>query len=318
VAPGLVTAVQGASEGNPFFVEELVREAGGLEASRLALPRSVQDLLARRLRGMPDRNLRILGTAAVIGIDFDLPTLGVAAGCADAELVDGLDAASKARAIVPTGTPGTYSFAHALVRETVYAGVTAVRRAHLHRLVGEALEASAPDEDGARAAALAHHFSAAGDLARAFRYHAVAAQAAARVEALRAGIDHCDAALAIARTLGPGAVPRENVAAVELESYLMTLPAISMAVVIGVPDERLMEVAAAFIELHPGRTLSEDEVVRHCLGRIASYKIPRYVRFVSEWPMSATKVQKFRLRQAFEPTGKIDVAALAHAAAGEG
>jgi acyl-CoA synthetase (AMP-forming)/AMP-acid ligase II len=99
----------------------------------------------------------------------------------------------------------------------------------------------------------------------------------------------------------------ENVAAIELESFLMTHPAIRMAQVIGVPDDHLMEVAAAYIELHDGAAMQEIEVVDHCLGRIASYKIPRYVRFVREWPMSATKVQKFQLRQSFEPTGKIEI-----------
>lgn len=103
----------------------------------------------------------------------------------------------------------------------------------------------------------------------------------------------------------------ENVAAIELESFLMTHPAIRMAQVIGVPDERLMEVAAAYIELNPGMEMGEEEVVTHCVGNIASYKIPRYVRFVTEWPMSATKVQKFALRKAFEPTGKFDIAAYA-------
>ncbi|HEX7783037.1 MAG TPA: AMP-binding protein [Sphingobium sp.] len=100
----------------------------------------------------------------------------------------------------------------------------------------------------------------------------------------------------------------ENVAAVELESFLMTHPDVRMAQVVGVPDDRLMEVAAAYIELNPGAAMSEDDVVRHCVGAIASYKIPRYVRFVDAWPMSATKVQKFELRQAFEPVGKINVA----------
>ncbi len=100
----------------------------------------------------------------------------------------------------------------------------------------------------------------------------------------------------------------ENVAAVELESFLMTHPDIRMAQVVGVPDDRLMEVAAAYIELNPGATMTQDDVVRHCVGAIASYKIPRYVRFVQDWPMSATKVQKFELRQAFEPVGMIDVA----------
>jgi acyl-CoA synthetase (AMP-forming)/AMP-acid ligase II len=89
----------------------------------------------------------------------------------------------------------------------------------------------------------------------------------------------------------------ENVAAIEVESFLSNHPAVKMAQVVGVPDDRLLEVAAAFIELAPGAALSEDEVVAFCTGQIASFKVPRYVRFVSEWPMSATKVQKFRLRE---------------------
>ena len=101
----------------------------------------------------------------------------------------------------------------------------------------------------------------------------------------------------------------ENVAAVELESFLMTHPAIRMAQVIGVPDDRLMEVAAVYIERNPGASLSGDGVIDHCLGNIASYKIPRYVRFIEEWPMSATKVQKFELRRRFDPVDKIDIAA---------
>jgi fatty-acyl-CoA synthase len=88
----------------------------------------------------------------------------------------------------------------------------------------------------------------------------------------------------------------ENVAAIEVESFLANHPAVKMAQVVGVPDARLLEVAAAFIELAPGATLSEDEVIAFCTGQIAGFKVPRYVRFVTEWPMSATKVQKFRLR----------------------
>jgi acyl-CoA synthetase (AMP-forming)/AMP-acid ligase II len=83
-----------------------------------------------------------------------------------------------------------------------------------------------------------------------------------------------------------------------------------MAQVIGVPDERLMEVAAAFIELNPDVSMSEEDVVQYCLGKIASYKIPRYVRFVEDWPMSSTKVQKFKLREEFKPQNRLDIAAL--------
>ena len=89
----------------------------------------------------------------------------------------------------------------------------------------------------------------------------------------------------------------ENVAAIEIESYLATHPAVSIAAVVGVPDPRYMEVAAAFIQLRPGAGVSEDEIVEFCRGGLASFKVPRHVRFVDEWPMSATKIQKFRLAE---------------------
>jgi len=88
----------------------------------------------------------------------------------------------------------------------------------------------------------------------------------------------------------------ENVAPSEIESHLSTHPAIKLVQVVGVPDDRLEEVPAAFVELVPGHALSEDEVIDYCRGQIASFKVPRHVRFVTEWPMSATKIQKFRLR----------------------
>ena len=92
----------------------------------------------------------------------------------------------------------------------------------------------------------------------------------------------------------------ENVAALEIESFLATHPAVKLAVVIGVPDERLLEVAAAYIELNPGAEATEAEIIDFCRGRIASFKAPRHVRFVSEWPMSSTKIQKFKLRESFD------------------
>jgi fatty-acyl-CoA synthase len=91
----------------------------------------------------------------------------------------------------------------------------------------------------------------------------------------------------------------ENVAALEIESFLANHPAVKLVQVVGVPDPRLEEVAAAFVELKPGASATEAELIGFCQGRIASFKIPRYVRFVTDWPMSATKIQKFRLREAF-------------------
>jgi fatty-acyl-CoA synthase len=84
----------------------------------------------------------------------------------------------------------------------------------------------------------------------------------------------------------------ENVAALEIESYLTRHPDVAMAQVVGVTDERLSEVPAAFVELRPGSTVTPRELVAYCQGQIASFKVPRHVVIVDEWPMSATKIQK--------------------------
>lgn len=89
----------------------------------------------------------------------------------------------------------------------------------------------------------------------------------------------------------------ENVAAVEIESFLCNHPAIQLVQVVCVPDVKLVEVAAAFIQLKPGTTCTEQEIIAFCDGKIATFKIPRYIRFIENWPMSATKIQKYKLRE---------------------
>lgn len=89
----------------------------------------------------------------------------------------------------------------------------------------------------------------------------------------------------------------ENVAAVEIEACLQQHEAVKLAQVVGVPDRRLIEIPAAFVELEPGREATEAELIDFCRGKIASFKIPRHVRFVREWPVSSTKIQKFRLQE---------------------
>ena len=88
----------------------------------------------------------------------------------------------------------------------------------------------------------------------------------------------------------------ENVAAVEIESYLGTHPAVKLVQVVAAPDARYVEVPAAFVELHDGASATADELIDFCRDKIATFKIPRHIRFVTEWPMSATKIQKYRLR----------------------
>lgn len=89
----------------------------------------------------------------------------------------------------------------------------------------------------------------------------------------------------------------ENVSALEIESLLCTHPAVKMVQVVGVPDGRLEEVVAAFVELNPGAQCDAETLIDYCRQRVASFKVPRHLRLVTEWPMSSTKVQKFRLRE---------------------
>ena len=89
----------------------------------------------------------------------------------------------------------------------------------------------------------------------------------------------------------------ENVAAVEIEGYLQTHEAVLLAQVVSAPDDKYGEVAAAYVQRREGASVSEAELIEFCRGKIASFKIPRYVRFVTEWPMSATKIQKYKLRE---------------------
>jgi fatty-acyl-CoA synthase len=88
----------------------------------------------------------------------------------------------------------------------------------------------------------------------------------------------------------------ENVAAAEIETCLQKHPGVRLAQVVGVPDPRLQEVAAAFVELEPDCNPDEAELIEFCRDKIASFKVPRFVRFVQDWPMSSTKIQKFRLQ----------------------
>ncbi|MDH4554059.1 fatty acid--CoA ligase [Pseudomonas sp. BN417] len=90
----------------------------------------------------------------------------------------------------------------------------------------------------------------------------------------------------------------ENVAAIEIESYLCEHPCVAIAEVVGKPDPRLDEVPVAFVELKPGKTVDAEELIAFCKGKIANFKVPRAVHFVEPgtWPMSATKVNKRALR----------------------
>lgn len=94
----------------------------------------------------------------------------------------------------------------------------------------------------------------------------------------------------------------ENVGALEVESVVGDHPAVKQCAVVGMDDARLVEVPVVFVELRAGADVSERELLAHCEGRLASFKRPRRVFFVCEWPMSATKIDKPALRRRLHPT----------------
>ena len=90
----------------------------------------------------------------------------------------------------------------------------------------------------------------------------------------------------------------ENVDPMEVEAYLLSHPSIHQVAIVGYPDERLSEVGVAFIQLEPGESLTEVDVINYCKGKIATFKIPRYVIFVEDYPMTASgKIKKVKLKE---------------------
>ncbi|MDN5915270.1 MAG: acyl--CoA ligase [Pseudonocardia sp.] len=89
----------------------------------------------------------------------------------------------------------------------------------------------------------------------------------------------------------------ENVSAMEVEVVLARHPDVAVVAVVGVPDARLTEVPAAFVELLPDSATTADALLEHCRASLARFKVPRHLRFVDDWPMSATKIRKTELRR---------------------
>lgn len=161
-----VQAIRAETEGNPFFVKQLVRhleevtgEVRLTPGETIGVPQGVQDVIKRRVARLPDHAGHVLRVAALIGRDFEFELLEQVTDVAADPLLDVLDAAVAGALLseVPSA-PGHYSFTHALLRSTMVAELSVTRRAMLHRRIGEALERSHPD----RIDDLARHFAEAG------------------------------------------------------------------------------------------------------------------------------------------------------------
>jgi class 3 adenylate cyclase/tetratricopeptide (TPR) repeat protein len=193
----LAHAVYRETDGNPFFVSEVLRhlsETGAIfqdaagrwtaedSLEQMALPDSVREVIGARVGRLGPDAERVLSLAAVIGRDFDLDLLARAANTTEDEVLDILEAATAASLVRELAdSPGHYNFAHALIQHTLYEDLSLTRRARAHRQVGEALEELCGDRPGGRLGELARHWTSATqpiDLAKAIRYSRQAADAA--------------------------------------------------------------------------------------------------------------------------------------------
>jgi DNA-binding SARP family transcriptional activator len=164
--------------GNPFCLIETARllDSAGVERAVTEVPAGVREVLRHRIAGLPAAAQALLAQASVMGGEADVSVLGEIAGVEESVLLDAIDAALQS-GLVTEPAPGRIRFAHALVRDTLYGGLSRVRRGRLHARVATAIER----HDRGDVSALAHHFAMAGtNPSRAARYCGLAADHAER------------------------------------------------------------------------------------------------------------------------------------------
>lgn len=185
-------AVLAETAGNPFFISEILRHlaetgviyqqedgqwSSDVDLRAAGLPVSVKEVVGRRLAGLGPDTERVLALGAVIGRDFDVPSLATIARLDEDAVVDLCDAAVLAALLQITDDPDRYTFAHALIEHTLYDGLSPARRARAHHAVAEVLERHWGADPGAHTGELARHWGAAvqpADLTKAVHYAAVA------------------------------------------------------------------------------------------------------------------------------------------------
>lgn len=203
-------ALHERTEGNPLFVEAIVRHlsdagvdlarGGASELRRVGLPQGVRDVIAGRLHRLDADALEVLRCAAVIGRDFDLRLLESVVSLDEERFLLALDAALAAGLVNEVSSrSGSAAFSHALIRETLYEGLSAARAERLHRRVAAALEQDGGDDER-RLPALALHFTRAAEpstFPKAIEYATRAAEQATRVLAHDEAVGHLASALEV-------------------------------------------------------------------------------------------------------------------------
>ena len=221
---GLAEAVHRQTEGNPLFVQEVVRylaEQGIIEREEgrwraktdtpveMRIPDGLRDVIGKRLSGLSESCNKVLSVAAVIGRDFQMEVLQKVAGMSDDELFGALEEARKAAVIeerTGAGAKVSYRFAHAFFRQTLYEEIIAPRRIRLHQQVARALEEIYNNRLEQHAAELAEHFSYSSDradLEKAVSYGEMAARRATDVYSYGEAVRLLEQALKVQEVLDP-------------------------------------------------------------------------------------------------------------------
>jgi eukaryotic-like serine/threonine-protein kinase len=221
---GLAEAVHRQTEGNPLFVQEVVRylaEEGIIERKEgrwraksdtpveMRIPDGLRDVIGKRLSGLSESCNKVLSVAAVIGRDFQMEVLQKVAGMSDDELFGALEEAKKAAVIeerTGAGAKVNYRFAHAFFRQTLYEETIAPRRIRLHQQVARALEEIYNNRLEQHAAELAEHFSYSSDradLEKAVSYGEMAARRATDVYSYGEAVRLLEQTLKVQEVLDP-------------------------------------------------------------------------------------------------------------------
>jgi DNA-binding SARP family transcriptional activator/tetratricopeptide (TPR) repeat protein len=296
--------------GNPFFLEELLRDERERDGAVTSPPAGVRDVVDRRLARLTGTTRDVLALAATVGLRFDLRGLAATGDWPSAELLDALDEAVAAGLVVG-GADDRFAFAHALVAEAIVSALPASRRARLHLQVADALEAW----DFASPGLIASHLQAAGPLAPADRV--VRWSKAAADEATDA-LAHADAAAHLAAALAAGPPARDRrellvarghahdragerdaarasfaeaaaLARAAGDAALLSRASLGfagLAVVVAAPDPELMRLLEEALEATPAKELGTRARLRARLAVECYYADPAGAESLSEQAVS--------------------------------
>jgi DNA-binding CsgD family transcriptional regulator/tetratricopeptide (TPR) repeat protein len=256
-SPGQLDELARRTEGNPFFVEELLAAAS---ADRTRLPESLRDILLGRVADLPERERAVLRLASTLGVRVDDQLLRRLAEADEEDLDQSLHVLVDGHLLVPEPSVDGYRFRHALLQEAIYDELLPGERRRLHARIAEAIAAS-EQTDAITLAELAHHWYRARMLPEALAASVRAGRAAACIGAPAEALTHYERAIELWDAV-PDAESRAGVDHVEL----MTLAA-EQADMTGTFERAIALVRAALDEIDTATDPVRAGVLHERLGR---------------------------------------------------